>query len=178
MSNTASSSTTKQNLFDCASFSVGADPDSAGDPCLASTTQVLTVHVPDCAFQVDLIYGEPLVTMTIGEYRDRASLDRWSGRQPLDRLHAANTDSDPDSHRRRSRRRPRRPRRPVVSRASPLRAPDVAVRWFRSRVSRSSFSASARSCGARVAGVRLQPRSSVLCDGLVGRISLSRSAAA
>ena len=27
-----------------------------------------------------------------------APLDRWSGRQPLDRLHAANTDSDPDSH--------------------------------------------------------------------------------
>jgi hypothetical protein len=73
-SNTASSSTTKQNLFDCASFSVGADPDSIADPCLASTTQVLTVHVPDCGFQVDLIYGEPLTSMNIGDYRDQ---HRW-----------------------------------------------------------------------------------------------------
>lgn len=74
VSNTASSSTTKQNLFDCASVSMGGDPDASGDPCLASTTQVLTVHVPDCAFQVDLIYGEPLATMNIGDYRDQ---NRW-----------------------------------------------------------------------------------------------------
>jgi hypothetical protein len=74
VSNTASSSTTKQNLFDCASFSVGGDQGASGDPCLASTTQVLTVHVPDCGFQVDLIYGEPLTTMNIGDYRDQ---DRW-----------------------------------------------------------------------------------------------------
>jgi hypothetical protein len=69
VSNTASSSSSQQTLFDCASFSVGADPDAAGDPCLTAATQVLTVHVPDCAFQVDLIYGEPLATMTIGQYR-------------------------------------------------------------------------------------------------------------
>lgn len=69
VSNTASSSSAQQTLFDCASFSVGADPDTPGDPCLGSTEQVLTVHVPDCAFQVDLIYGEPLATMTIGQYR-------------------------------------------------------------------------------------------------------------
>ena len=74
VSNTASSSTTKQNLFDCASFSVGADPDSAGDPCLVSTTQALTVHMPNCGFQVDLVYGEPLLTMNIGDYRDQ---HRW-----------------------------------------------------------------------------------------------------
>src|SRR6202162_4891277 len=59
VSNTASGSSTKQNLFDCASFSVGGEPKASGDPCLASTTQVLTVHLPDCGFQVDLIYGEP-----------------------------------------------------------------------------------------------------------------------
>ncbi|HXL61674.1 MAG TPA: hypothetical protein VN959_13580 [Mycobacterium sp.] len=69
VSNTASSSSSQQTLFDCASFSVGADPDATGDPCLAATSQALTVHVPDCGFQVDLIYGEPLATMTIGQYR-------------------------------------------------------------------------------------------------------------
>ncbi|MGA8415870.1 MAG: hypothetical protein WB808_04545 [Candidatus Dormiibacterota bacterium] len=74
LSNTASSSSSVQNLFDCSSFSPGADPDAASDPCLAATSQVLTVHVPDCAFQVDLIYGEPLATMTIGQYRTE---HRW-----------------------------------------------------------------------------------------------------
>ena len=131
---TASSSTTKQNLFDCASFSVGADPDSAGDPCLASTTQVLTVHVPDCGFQVDLIYGEPLVTMNIGDYRDQHLLDRRS---------ASATARPPARRRRRLRPRPlrRRSRRATSSPTpggrrpgpSQRRAPEVAVRWFRSR---------------------------------------------
>jgi len=74
VTNTASSSSSQQNLFDCASFSVGADPDSVADPCLASTADGLTVHLPDCGFQVDLIYGEPLATMTIGEYRTE---HRW-----------------------------------------------------------------------------------------------------
>jgi hypothetical protein len=74
VSNTASSTTTQQSLFDCASFSVGTDSNSNGDPCLASDTQVLTVHVPDCGFQVDLIYGEPLATMPIGQYRTE---HRW-----------------------------------------------------------------------------------------------------
>lgn len=69
VTNTASSSSTQQNLFDCASFSNGADPDSSADSCLVSTTWGLTAHVPDCAFQVDLIYGEPLATMAIGQYR-------------------------------------------------------------------------------------------------------------
>src|ERR1700733_11259828 len=62
VSNTASGSTSQQTLFDCSSYSAGADPGAAGDPCLAATTQVLTVRVPDCAFQVDLIYGEPLTS--------------------------------------------------------------------------------------------------------------------
>jgi hypothetical protein len=74
VTNTASSTTTQQTLFDCASFSVGTDSDTSGDPCLASNTQVLTVHVPDCGFQVDLVFGEPLATMTIGEYRTE---QRW-----------------------------------------------------------------------------------------------------
>jgi len=74
VSNTASGSSSQQTLFDCSSFSVGPDPSAAGDPCLTATAQVLTVHVPDCAFQVDLVYGEPLATMTIGQYRDE---HRW-----------------------------------------------------------------------------------------------------
>jgi hypothetical protein len=74
VSNTASSTSSQQNLFDCSSFSPGTDPDSANDPCLAAASQVLTVHVPDCAFQVDLVYGEPLTTMTIGQYRTER---RW-----------------------------------------------------------------------------------------------------
>lgn len=82
VSNTASGSSSQQTLFDCASYSNGPDPDAAGDPCLAATTQVLTVRVPDCAFQVDLIYGEPLLTMTIGEYR---SEHRWIDGQVGDR---------------------------------------------------------------------------------------------
>jgi hypothetical protein len=69
VSNTASSSSSQQTLFDCASYSVGSDPGATGDPCLSATTQVLTVNVPNCAFQVDLIYGEPLATMTQGQYR-------------------------------------------------------------------------------------------------------------
>ena len=85
VSNTASSSTVQQALFDCASYSAGADPTTAGDPCLETTTQVLTVHVPDCAFQVDLIYGEPLTTMTIGQYR---SEHRWVDGQVGDRSSA------------------------------------------------------------------------------------------
>ena len=85
VSNTASSSSTQQALFDCASYSAGADPTTAGDPCLAATTQVLTVHVPDCAFQVDLIYGEPLTAMTIGQYR---SEHRWVDGQVGDRSSA------------------------------------------------------------------------------------------
>jgi len=82
VSNTASASSSQQTLFDCASYSAGADPDATGDPCLAATTQVLTVRVPDCAFQVDLIYGEPLTSMTIGEYR---SVHRWIDGQVGDR---------------------------------------------------------------------------------------------
>jgi hypothetical protein len=74
VTNTASSTTTQQTLFDCASFSDGTDSDSSGDPCLASNTQVLTVHVPDCGFQVDLVFGEPLATMAIGQYRTE---HRW-----------------------------------------------------------------------------------------------------
>jgi|HubBroStandDraft_6_1064221.scaffolds.fasta_scaffold63763_3 hypothetical protein len=69
VTNTASNTSLQQNLFDCASFSIGADPDSTNDPCLTATSQALTVHVPDCGFQIDLIYGEPLATMTIGQYR-------------------------------------------------------------------------------------------------------------
>jgi hypothetical protein len=41
------------------------------------------VHVPDCAFQVDLIYGEPLATMTIGQYRTD---HRWIDGQVGNRL--------------------------------------------------------------------------------------------
>ena len=88
VSNTASSSTTQQTLFDCASFSVGSDPGNSPDPCLESTTQVLTVHVPDCGFQVDLIYGEALPSVVIGQYR---SEHRWIDGQVGDRGSACAT---------------------------------------------------------------------------------------
>jgi len=88
VSNTASSSSSQQTLFDCASFSLGADPDAAGDPCLTATTQVLTMHVPDCGFQVDLVYGEPLATMTIGQYRTD---HRWIDGQVGNRSSACTT---------------------------------------------------------------------------------------
>ena len=93
LSNSASSSSSQQTLFDCASYSVGADPDATGDPCLSATTQVLTVNVPNCAFQVDLIYGEPLATMTQRPVPHRPSLDRRPGRQPRVSVHHADANT-------------------------------------------------------------------------------------
>ena len=152
LSNTASSSSSVQNLFDCSSFSPGADPDAASDPCLAATSQVLTVHVPDCAFQVDLIYGEPLATMTIGQYRTE---HRWIDGQVGNRSSGCTTDRPrprPLHPPGRCRRRPPAPRQSVVSRASPRRAPGLEVWLCRSPVSRSSSSGSLQSCVAHAAG--------------------------
>ena len=55
----------QQTLFDCASF---GDTGGAGDSCNVSSTNSLTVNVPTCGFQVDLIYGEPITPLTQGTY--------------------------------------------------------------------------------------------------------------
>jgi hypothetical protein len=55
----------QQTLFDCASF---GDTGGASDPCTVSTTLSLTVNVPNCGFQVDLIYDEPITPLTQGTY--------------------------------------------------------------------------------------------------------------
>lgn len=57
-----------QNLFACASYGVAPDVKSAGDPCVASNTAALTVTVPDCGFQVELIYGEAVTPLVQGTY--------------------------------------------------------------------------------------------------------------
>jgi len=54
-----------QDLFDCASFTVGG---GGGDNCLSSNTWALTVDVPKCGFQVDLVYGEAISDLTLGDY--------------------------------------------------------------------------------------------------------------
>ncbi len=55
----------QQTLFECASF---GDTSGAGDPCASSAETSLTVTVPDCGFQVDLIYGETISPLTQGTY--------------------------------------------------------------------------------------------------------------
>lgn len=57
-----------QTLFACASHGTTPDPSSAGDACVASTALSLTVNVPACDFQVDLIYGEPITPEIQGQY--------------------------------------------------------------------------------------------------------------
>lgn len=57
-----------QNLFACASYTAAADPTIAGDACVASNALSLTVNVPACNFQVDLIYGEPTTPLVQGQY--------------------------------------------------------------------------------------------------------------
>lgn len=53
---------TNQTLFDCASFGV-----SSGS-CVSTTANALTVRVPPCGFQVDLIYGAPVQSHVKGSY--------------------------------------------------------------------------------------------------------------
>jgi hypothetical protein len=55
------SSPNDQTLFECSSFGVA-------DGCASSTSPALTVHVPDCGFQVDFIYGAPTQKEHIGTY--------------------------------------------------------------------------------------------------------------
>jgi LPXTG-motif cell wall-anchored protein len=61
------SSPKDQTLFECASFGVT-------DSCPSSTSPALTVHVPNCGFQVDFIYGAPAAKEQIGAY---AAADVW-----------------------------------------------------------------------------------------------------
>jgi hypothetical protein len=60
-----------QNLFACASYGVAPDTKGAGDPCVTSSTAALTVTVPDCGFQVDLIYGEAVTPLVQGTYENQ-----------------------------------------------------------------------------------------------------------
>jgi hypothetical protein len=62
VSYTATDDSSTQTLFDCASFGV------ATGSCAATSSSALTVAVPACGFQIDLIYGAPLQTITAGDY--------------------------------------------------------------------------------------------------------------
>lgn len=62
VSYTANDENKDQTLFECASFGV-----STGS-CVSSTSDALTVHVPACGFQVDLIYGAPETLHTEGAF--------------------------------------------------------------------------------------------------------------
>lgn len=53
---------TSQTMFDCASFGV------SNGSCSSTTANALTVRVPSCGFQVDLIYGAPLSAHLKGSY--------------------------------------------------------------------------------------------------------------
>lgn len=60
--------TKSQVLAQCASFSTV--PDSGTDACSTSGSASLTVTVPQCGFQIDLVYGEPLASLMTGAYAD------------------------------------------------------------------------------------------------------------
>ena len=62
VSYTASDDSRTQTLFDCASFGV------ATGSCASTSSTALTVAVPGCGFQIDLIYGTPLQSITEGDY--------------------------------------------------------------------------------------------------------------
>ena len=62
-----------QQLSQCASFSSVADA-TGGDPCSTAASPSLTVVVPACGFQVDLIYGEALPAINAGHY---AAAGQW-----------------------------------------------------------------------------------------------------
>ncbi len=62
VANVASAGTKAQTLFGCATFGV------ADGTCTSSSSEALTVTVPQCGFQVDLIYGSALKTIMKGDY--------------------------------------------------------------------------------------------------------------
>ncbi len=62
-----------QTLFTCSSYGVAPDP-AAADSCVSSATADLTVTIPTCGVQVDLVYGEALPTLTEGAYTEE---NRW-----------------------------------------------------------------------------------------------------
>ena len=62
-----------QTLFQCQSFNTVRDT-VADDPCASQPDEALTVTVPACGFQIDLIYGEPLKELVQGQY---AQQDVW-----------------------------------------------------------------------------------------------------
>lgn len=80
-----------QTLFACASFTAGTDADSGSDSCHNSSTTDLTVNVPDCGFQIDLIYGDPVTDLVMGFYADQSV---WINGQAGD-LHGAACPAPP-----------------------------------------------------------------------------------
>jgi LPXTG-motif cell wall-anchored protein len=61
VSYTAPPASANQTLVDCATF-------GGGGTCTQSSTPTLTVSVPTCHFQVDLIYGTPTTSNVLGTY--------------------------------------------------------------------------------------------------------------
>jgi hypothetical protein len=61
-----SNSKSSQTLFECASTA-----DTGGLCVTTAITDGLTVHVPNCGFQIDLIYGPPEKDLTAGDYANQ-----------------------------------------------------------------------------------------------------------